>query len=286
MKSYFSCAIIALALLPSCFEKKNMRTVTKKADIPAADEALDIIVESNHFSSIFHYLKPQDLHKNTLVVLDIDNTIARTPTDLGSDQWFYAMSKRLTAEKGMAEQDAMNMILPTVYHIQKNTHLVPVEPDTVSIINQLHDHGVTVIGLTARSLGIHQRTVEQLKALGIHFSNTTPHQFYMKDCDGQPGLFCDGIIFSGHCDKGELLNEWLTTIGYHPKKVIFVDDKMKNIHSVERALHQRNYPFIGIRYGYTDERVKSLDLDTMESEFQEFMQKYPPPPATLSSLHG
>lgn len=274
MKS-FKYFIIFFLLLPSCWTKQP---IPKKHPIHIKEAPiLDAIIESKRIADIYRYLKPSDYNKDTLVIFDIDNTIARPPTDLGSDQWFYALWNKLVG-LGYSEQEIIDLLVPLQTYIEQYTRLVPVEPQTVQIINDLHAKGITVIALTTRSVQRHHTTVELLDQLGVLFTPTTPHEFPIPYPDGKCGFFADGIIFSGQCDKGELLTLWLKRMGHQPKKIIFIDDKMKNIQSVEKALHKLNYPVIGIRYGYLDERVKNFKLDaSMEQEYRDFMKKFPLP---------
>jgi hypothetical protein len=234
----------------------------------------DVIVESKHITDIYSYIKPHEYNKNLLIIFDIDNTIATTPTDFGSDQWFYAMKNRLM-KTGTSEQDALNIMIPLFIQIQHDTWLVPVEKNTISVINSLQDKGVSVIALTARSLELAHRTLEQLQHMGIFFTRTDPYECPITYGNTKPGLYIDGIIFSGNYDKGEMLVHWFKQSNYRPIKVIFIDDKLKNLHSVEKALHDRNYPFIGIRYGYSDDRVHNFSLESIAEEQTQFFNTHP-----------
>ncbi len=234
----------------------------------------DIIVESKNITDIYTYIKSNEYNKDLLVIFDIDNTIAKNPTDFGSDQWFYAMWKQLIAS-GKSDQQALETLLPMVFHVQFNTWLVPVEKNTIEVIDNLQKKGVTVIALTARSLELAHRTIEQLHHIGIYFTKTDPYECPIKYGDKKPGLYIDGIIFSGNYDKGEMLVNWFKQIKYRPKKVIFIDDKLKNLRSVEKALHNRDYPFIGIRYGYADDQIRNFSLESIADEQKQFFEKHP-----------
>lgn len=236
--------------------------------------APDVIVESNNISALYNYIKPNEYNKNLLVIFDIDNTLAKMPTSLGSDQWFYATHNALV-QQGLSHQKAIDLIIPELLHIHRNTWMIPIEENTVSVINDLQKRGISVIALTARSLDLAHRTIEQLHRMGIVFTKTDPHECPIKYGEGKPGLYIDGIIFSGNYNKGEMLVNWFKQIKYRPTKIIFIDDKLKNLHAVEKALHDRNYPFIGIRYGAMDQEVKDFTLQSIEKEKREFYDKYP-----------
>ena len=237
-------------------------------------DAPDVIVESKNITDIYTFIKPNEYNKDLLVIFDIDNTIAKPPTDFGSDQWFYAMHDQLIAS-GKSDQEVFDTILPVLFHIQFNTWLVPVEKNTVEVVNNLQEKGVSVIALTARSLKLAHRTIEQLHNIGIYFTNTDPYECPIKYGNKKPGLYIDGIIFSGNNDKGEMLVHWLRQSNYRPQKVIFIDDKLKNLHSVEKALHNRDYPFIGIRYGYADDQVRNFSLESIADEQEQFFTEHP-----------
>ena len=237
-------------------------------------ELLNKIVETNKIEDIYTYLKPDDYNAKTLIIFDIDNTLLKTKSHLGSDQWFYA-TVHYHENKGMSHQDAINATLPHLLQIMFHSWMLPVEPATVKIVNNLQKRGTTVIALTARSLDLTYRTIEQLDHVGIHFIGKGPAKCPIKYGSAQPALYINGIIFCGNYDKGEVLAYWLTQINYHPRKVIFIDDKMKNIKSVEEALHKRGYPFVGIRYGYLDDFIKTINQEVIEKELNEFIKQYP-----------
>lgn len=238
--------------------------------------APDVIVKSNRITDVYKYIKPNEYNKNLLVIFDIDNTIGKMPTNLGSDQWFYAKVDQLKTH-GKSFEQALNLVLPELFHIQFHSWIVPIEKDTVSVINTLQEKGVTVIALTARSLELTQRTIEQLHHLGIHFTKTDPYECPLTHGHGhgKAGLYIDGIIFSGEHSKGEMIVSWFKQIKYRPKKIIFIDDKLKNLQSVEKALHNRDYPFIGIRYGHEDDQVHNFTLESVADEEATFFAKHP-----------
>lgn len=236
-------------------------------------EAPDSIIETMYVRDILSHIEPEEMNPRTLVMFDIDNTIIAPKTDLGSDQWFYAMVAH-GLKRGLTEQQAVDEILPVYAQIINQTPFYPVEPDTTSVIKELQDKGVSVIALTARSLDLAHRTVEHLHDAEIHFTKTDPHECPIQYGSGKPALYIEGIIFSGNYPKGEVLLGWLNQIHYKPKKIIFIDDKLKNVKSVESAVHKRNIPFVGLRYGYLDERVKKFDWDKTQKELDAFIKKH------------
>lgn len=236
----------------------------------------DVIVESKNITDIFNYIEPNEHNAQTLVIFDLDNTLMHPDKHLGSDQWFYQRVAYFEAQ-GMKHQDAINATLPRYFQVMYYVWMQPVQENTVQVVHQLQNKKVTTIALTARSLDIAYRTIEQLDHIGITFDGKGPVKCpitYQRD-NKKPAMYLHGIIFCGDHDKGEVIADWFNRIKYYPKKIIFIDDKMKNIVSVEKALHKRDYPFIGIRYGYLDDHIKTITPEIIDKEFEEFMLRYP-----------
>lgn len=239
-----------------------------------SDKHNTTITESNTITKIYDYLAPEDYRTDTLIVFDIDNTLATTPTDLGSDQWFTALIHQKITE-GHSAAEALQKSLAPYYYVQHHQWLVPIEPETVSTIKTLQNKGITVIALTSRGLYLLYRTLEQLQRLDIDFAKTGPPASIAPFGIHSPALYINGIIFVSMHDKGAVLAHWLTQLNFHPHKIVFIDDKLKNIQSVEQAIKKADYPFIGIRYARLDQRVKMFDMHKTEQEYQHLLQHNP-----------
>jgi hypothetical protein len=267
MKNYVALLFFAILTLPACWPWQNKET--KKEAIA------DSIIESPHIADIYKYINHDEYNNNTLVMFDLDNTLITPPlhSDLGSDQWFYAMYQK-KLDEGIEAQQAIDSVLPVYKQAIAEINFEPVEHDTVAVVSHLQQKGVHVIGLTARSIDLAYRTIEQLAHIGIDFGKD--HQ----ECPipygtGKPALYMDGIIFSGNYSKGEVVASWLKETNYKPKKIIFIDDKLKNLVAVEEALHKRDFPFYGLRYGYLDKRVAQFDWNKTEKDLEAFLKKHP-----------
>ena len=79
-------------------------------------------------------------------------------------------------------------------------------------------------------------------------------------------------VCNGGC-KGKVLEEVLTRSDYKPNRIIFIDDVLKNLTSVQEML-QRTRPetqFIGIHYTHT-ESFTTFDAVQAEREWQSIQQ--------------
>jgi hypothetical protein len=227
-----------------------------------------LIVESNRLAAVLNYIGPL----NTVVIFDIDNTLAHSTQELGSDEWFYYMLEQKKVE-GFDDLTTVYYVLPTLYYAQFHIDLEPTEDGIPELITYLIDNDIAVMALSTRSLPIVERTLEQLNNIDIHFlmPEIDPHDLVLPM--HHPCFYKDGVLFAGNNDKGETLNCFFDIMDYHPEAVIFIDDKMKHLLSVEKALQKYQILFVGIRYSRCDERVKNFNPTKSEAQWHALKQK-------------
>lgn len=210
----------------------------------------------------------QDARPGDLVVLDIDNTILRPMQSLGSDQWFGLMVKQNEA-RGLTHFEAINQAIMTWNQVAKVTRVTPVEEDTPKTIRELQAKGINVIALTARSLEIQEASLRQLQSIGVSLKPN----FYPRLPD-QSVDFKQGVIFVGpHNNKGKVLGHVLNYMETKPSRIIFVDDKLHHVQSMEEVFGQLNIANINYRYGAADAIVKSLDEKVVNTQLGHFLTK-------------
>lgn len=231
-----------------------------------------VIFESDEIQKICEYVNGQE---ETMVVFDIDNTIACPITEIGSDQWFnYLLSEK---QKEIADFNAaLKEVLPTYWEVQKKTTMMPVESTTPKVIETLQATGkIKVIALTARSFPLIDSTLQQLADINVDFSKDGLFDADRDFSTKLPSKYRRGIVFCQNNCKGEVLLNLLQEAHWKPKKVIFADDKRKYLEAVEKVLAEKGIEFVGIRYGKCDERVRNFNAIKAEQELQEFLQKHP-----------
>lgn len=235
-----------------------------------------IFISESHVHTIYNMKELKQYipeNKQTLIIFDIDNTIATTKQELGSDEWFQYSLNTLIAN-GTDYRHALYKLLPTWYMIQFSVPLVPTEKDIPELIKEYNaQDNIHTMALTARGLYIAERTLEQLHNIPITFkppyNNTTQYTLPLM----MPCMYFDGILFSGENDKGVTLVCFLDTIGYHPEQIVFIDDKMKNIDAIEEALFARNIACTCILYTYCNEKVKQFNPKHAEEQLQKLYQE-------------
>ena len=228
---------------------------------------LALIVESDRLETVLEYISP-----GTLIIFDIDNTLARSIQELSSDEWFCHLVNSKMLE-GYDYLTAVYYALPITYYAQFNVALEPTELIAAALIAQLVMRNFPVMALTTRTLFVAERTLKQLEDIGIAFLISDVSQDDLVLPMPHPCFYKNSILFGGNNDKGEVLKAFFHWMNYYPEKVVFVDDKMKYLESVEKALQSYNITFVGIRYSGCDERVKNFDPIQAEVQWRKLRQK-------------
>lgn len=173
------------------------------------------------------------IDKETLILLDLDHTVFETKNyGYGHANWFY---DRLEKGKtiGIEEEQTIKKVFPHWLHSQKNAQVKPVEALTPKLIQQLQSQGYFVMGLTSRQVPLVDMTINHLKSLNIDFSSNQLPQETLNAGFNAPTQMKAGILFcSEYNNKGEVLHAYLDKLHIHPKKMLIVDDSMRNIQSV------------------------------------------------------
>lgn len=202
------------------------------------------LMEINQIDAIRPYIT-----ENALCLFDIDDTLIDNPTFLGSSPWRnWIKSKTAHFSTNFVLYDALTLF------IAKNGPYKTVEPSTSALITDLQNQGQTVFAFTARGRsqwytthieGVDRFTHEQLRYAGIDFKKTViPQALQALD----PTYFYEGIIFAKHIQKGDLFKQLFKDLNYTPSLILFVDDKLDQVQSVEAAVKEVGIPFIGFWY--------------------------------------
>lgn len=120
--------------------------------------------------------------------------------------------------------------------------------------------------------------IVELGHIGIDFSPLSPFtsELSLKNLKGPLGTpnIKNGIIFTAELDKGKVLEEALKLLPKKPSQIIFVDDRIDNLESVEKICSKLQLPYLGFHYiamklrpvKYVDERLLEIQVDTLIRE--------------------
>lgn len=238
---------LMLQLLLLCSMSINVFSSTVSSDI----------VETSHFEEIVSYASP-----DALVLLDIDDTLLVPVQTLGADVWF-----QYQLQKNKHERDPLDKTLAQWEAIRHLTQMRIVEPGTEKVISALQKKNIYIMGLTTQGLALATRTIQQLLDHQIDLSKTAPSDKDHYFNNGKGVLYRKGVLFTSGTPKGPALRKLLDLIGMSPKKIVFINDKKTHLLDVATAAKELGIEFIGLRYNYSDERVRNFSSELAEVQF-------------------
>lgn len=225
------------------------------------------IIEIEKMDDILDEVTPQ-----SIVIFDLDNTIMEASQTLGSDQWFEYRLTQLK-KQGLPADEALKRAVQDWEKVNYNGHVNLVEEITPRIIARIQNTGIPTMGLTARPTTFLEKSLDQLQSLEVPLHKHTVSKKSMKLELDDVAFFKKGVLAVGNNNKGKVLVEFLKRLSLHPKRIIFVDDKVKNVTNVDDALATTTIQSFAYRYGAADWKVKAFNPKIADFEFNYF-QKY------------
>lgn len=205
--------------------------------------------------------------QTTLVIFDVDDVLLHP-----SDQILQKPNKPYLKEMQVALETRTSTNEANVLYsiILQERQIVPVDPIMVSLLRELQSREVKTLVLTNCSTGqfglipaIEDWRIQELKCVGYNFSSSwkglKPKRFdqllkykisskgFSQESNEAP-LFKEGVIFASNVPKGKALKAFLAYAQFKPNKIIFVDDKQKNLSSVEEVAAEIGISFEGLEY--------------------------------------
>ena len=221
------------------------------------------IIETAHFSEMVPHI-----NKETLVIIDIDDTLLIPVQMLGCDVWFEGRMKGYLAA-GCMSSEALEKSLNEWQGIRHLSQMEIVEKGNDQVVADLQKKGFCVMGLTTQGLALASCTTQQLKSNNIDLSPTAPSQdafsFPIQD---QLVLFRKGILFTAGTSKGDSLFTLCDKIGYKPKRIVFINDKATHLRDIEAVAEKKGVEFIGLRYAFSDSRKKAFSPEIADYQFR------------------
>jgi hypothetical protein len=151
----------------------------------------------------------------------------------------------------------------------------------VRLIKILQENQIKTIAFTRMDtgrLGLIASTEEwrlnQLREQGIDFSSGFPDLLLLsfRVAKGEASLFKEGVLFANKEAKGPVLAAFLEQIDWKPKKILFLDDKLDYLQSVEEALQSKGIEFIGYHYTEVEKRSILLEEELGRLQYNHLVQ--------------
>lgn len=188
------------------------------------------------------------IDRQTWVLLDLDNTVFQSSTPYGHVGWLDDLVADLMSQ-GLSREESFHSIFPRWKQAQQEISVVSLEPAMISAIHRLQEEGITIMGVTHRESFLVDRTLELLRGLELDFGRTAPVEKAFEFQAVERVVYDHGILFvHTFNDKGEVFLLFLDKIGKRPEKMLFVDDKKKNVEQMVRMGVSAHIPIIGVHY--------------------------------------
>ena len=185
------------------------------------------------------------------------------------------LQKRIEDYKnqGFDKKIASSKTLVEWVGLQSVTGMKLVQNEVKDLINELHQDGVTFMGLTTRGPETYMISLHHLENLGVDFTHNPPYDQSFAFMNEEQGvIFKNGVLFTGASQKGKALFTLLDHAGYKPKHIVFINDKKKNLEEVQSVAKEFGVLFMGLRYGYLDDRVANYDHELAMEHFENYKQ--------------
>lgn len=220
-----------------------MRTALAIAIFYLASSCVEAkIIETRHIEDVIPFIDHE-----TWFLVDLDNCMFEGAQALGHASWFYdELQQRM--QKGMSREEAIADAYPGWIKTQKACKVKPLESSFVPILLMLQGKGITIMGLTHRQPSVADSTVRQVNSLGFDFLSTAPSKENFGVPAKTPTLYSQGILFVGDYNKKiDIFEPFLLMIKKSPKKIVFIDDKRKNVAELE-SLTRYGIEYVGVHY--------------------------------------
>lgn len=212
--------------------------------------------------------------QNTLVILDCDDVLITPSSDYNEDEAFEYLSDKLD----------LSQIQKILFDLHEQRGVRLVNEDLPQIIKSLQNKETKVLVLTShwtgkfRNFGYFEDfRKNELKSVGFDFKgpwNTVNKITFYSLPSSMPSeeiirypVFDDGILFSCNFKKTTVLQKFLEQIQQKFRKIIFVDDRDRNIQTM-KSFCETN----GIS-GYCVHYTKAKSLTKKTIKFQELKEK-------------
>lgn len=189
--------------------------------------------------------------EDTLVALDIDQTLIRSLEYVGSEPW-YDERIRHWQQSGLSEVEAVYRANEEWERAQKTDSVVCVERSTASYLKKWQDRrDLKVMALTARRWEIAELTQAQLKHAGLAFDQGVP--FSLPLTLSSETKYERGILYVGPMgDKAASLSGFLARLPKPPTFIAFIDDRPGHVARMSEFAEALGIAYFAARYSGAD----------------------------------
>lgn len=209
------------------------------------------------------YLK--NLDNGALVVIDVDDTLLM-PNDHILTYSGLAYLRQLMTKFPVNQEEANRLI--SIVMLESKVSLI--DKKMFVLLDILKQKKIKVIALTAMLTGsiglienMEEWRIRQLASLGIDLGWSFPELgsiAFKNFGNGEKSpVFKHGILASSCYPKGQVLCAFLNHIQWTPSKILFIDDQIDCIQSVESELDKKNIPHFSFHYTAVADLVHQIN---------------------------
>lgn len=197
----------------------------------------------------------EEADQDTLVIFDVDHVLIMPTDEYTLNRHPYRKELWKEIEGRLSKEE-----MKTLYGLTASkAKWRLVDPDIIDIFTRLKERQIPSIALTSIYTGkfgniekLEDWRIKHLHDLGFDFVNLTPIKkeillYELEEQDGIP-MLKSGVILTAQIDKGKTLEYILRHNNYYPKTIIFIDDMLNNLESLERLSSKLKIKFHGLHY--------------------------------------
>jgi hypothetical protein len=247
-----------------------------------------------HFNEVLQMTR--DLKgPGTLYVVDIDNTLLKNTSDLGSEHWFLWQKKLL--EGGVRNLPLVADSQESLFEIQNIIYqagrMTPVSSEFIDHLNFSAAQGAQVIALTSRLAEMRSATLKEMqsnlvplssrKKLGLQdFTEAElPYDLNHPENSGlsrqeveemqlsspRPVTFDSGVFFTQGQHKGAMLRSLLHRSLARFQNIVFIDDRVHHVEGMKIAFKNRPEKLYAVQYTRSREWIDTFNAgDKQEAQ--------------------
>lgn len=229
---------------------------------------------------------------NTLILIDIDNTILASDLCYGSVEFFIYMVRDEMARSGRPLFEAKRLVAQRWVDAQAHISTKLIDEKIHDFMGQAVGQGAVVVGFTARDPDVLALTFDQLNSHRIafegfetlSFSKTYEH-LWEGDIHKAQALMKNGVMFCHDLNpKGVVFKDFLSDVQVWRaskdltpiSRVLLVDDWIHNLVSMEEAARQAGVDFWGYHFQYEKKDFDPARALEQERFFLEAKKKTAP----------
>jgi hypothetical protein len=225
-----------------------------------------LILEAPHLDPFEKIVNSSD--QETLVLFDVDETLLVAKDRIlrpCAREFFKKRVGEILENSENVPQGKFNEDY-LLGHILARIEYEVVDSKILFIIESLQRKNIKAIAFTRMNTGpcgiipsLEEWRIEHLKKHSIDFSQAFPQfpELIIEDLEssGRSALFKSGVLCANKQNKGPVLAAFLDQIGFKPSRVIFIDNRMDYLESVEESLRNKEIDFVGFHYTDVEDRL-------------------------------